>query len=58
MDIYCKILTFLLTDQLYPATTAGIDYKIIATEKGFAIKIYGFSEKIPVSICSKRALKI
>ncbi|KYN33494.1 Nardilysin [Trachymyrmex septentrionalis] len=48
MDMYCKILKFLLTDQLYPATTVGIDYKIIATEKGFVIKIYGFSEKIPL----------
>ncbi|KAG5339115.1 NRDC protein, partial [Acromyrmex heyeri] len=33
---------------------AGIDYKIRVTEKGITIKVYGFNEKMPVSICSKR----
>ncbi|KYN14349.1 Nardilysin [Trachymyrmex cornetzi] len=49
MDIYCEILKSLLTNELYSATTVGIIYKFInTTEKGFTIKICGFSEKIPL----------
>ncbi|KYM98612.1 Nardilysin [Cyphomyrmex costatus] len=48
MDIYCNVLSYLLEEELYPATIAGLHYEIKNAEKGITIKINGFNEKMPL----------
>jgi len=58
MEMYCNVLKLLLIEELYPAIAAGFDYNISVSEKGITIKMNGFNEKLPVSICSKRTLEL
>ncbi|KYQ58485.1 Nardilysin, partial [Trachymyrmex zeteki] len=46
MEIYCRVLTLLLFDELYPALLARFECKISISEKGIVIKINGFNEKL------------
>ncbi|XP_012218457.1 nardilysin-like [Linepithema humile] len=47
MALYVNVLKLLLVEELYSATTARLDYSIIACEKGIIIKLDGFNEKLP-----------
>ncbi|KYN15625.1 Nardilysin [Trachymyrmex cornetzi] len=48
MEIYCHALILLLSEELYPAVVAGIEFYIYTSDKGIISEINGFNEKLPL----------
>lgn len=50
-DMFIALLHMQLIEETYPAEIALLSYKIMTSEKGVLINVYGYNEKLPVSIC-------
>ena len=48
LDLMDNMLTHQLTETLYPAMAARLNYRLESAERGFIIRVDGFSEKLPV----------
>ncbi|XP_053986881.1 nardilysin-like isoform X2 [Hylaeus volcanicus] len=48
IDLFVKILKWLLVEELYPATTAQLNYEIYTSDKGIMLKVNGFNQKLPL----------
>ncbi|XP_055592600.1 nardilysin-like isoform X2 [Uranotaenia lowii] len=49
-SLYTAMLKFQIAEDLYPATVAGLNYEIFASEKGLVLKVDGYNEKLPVVV--------
>ncbi|XP_043239610.1 nardilysin-like [Amphibalanus amphitrite] len=47
LDLIDNMLTHQLTETLYPAMAARLNYRLESGENGFVIRVDGFSEKLP-----------
>ncbi|XP_037087796.1 nardilysin-like [Pollicipes pollicipes] len=47
LDLMDNMLTHHLTETLYPATAARLNYRLESSERGYTIRVDGFSEKLP-----------
>ncbi|CAG9861964.1 unnamed protein product [Phyllotreta striolata] len=47
LDLMMNLLSFAMTEEVYPATIANITHSFNVVENGMVIKIWGFNEKIP-----------
>ena len=50
LNLFVAILKHLMVGDLYDAIAAELTYQIDVSDKGIAIKVYGFNEKLSVSI--------
>ena len=48
LDLIDNMLTHQLTETLYPAMAARLNYRLESGESGFVVRVDGFSEKLPV----------
>ncbi|XP_043259344.1 nardilysin-like isoform X2 [Colletes gigas] len=46
IDLFVTILQQLLVEELYPATTAELNYEIYSSDEGIVLKVYGFNQKL------------
>lgn len=49
VDMFAIMLTLQLSEEIYPAALAELEYAIHTAERGFVLKINGYNEKLPVS---------
>lgn len=47
--MFINLLGVQLTEEIYPATAAELNYAISVGDKGIVIKVDGYNEKLPVS---------
>lgn len=47
--MFINLLGIQLTEEVYPATAAELNYSISIGDKGIIIKVNGYNEKLPVS---------
>ncbi|XP_065095292.1 nardilysin-like isoform X1 [Ochlerotatus camptorhynchus] len=50
MSLYTSMLKFQIAEDLYPATVAGLNYEIYASEKGIILKVDGYNQKLPIIV--------
>ncbi|XP_014089704.1 nardilysin [Bactrocera oleae] len=44
--LYERLVKFRLSEELYPATVAGLSYQFYTVEKGIILKVNGYNEKL------------
>lgn len=49
VDMFAIMLTLQLSEEIYPAALAELEYTINTAERGFVLKVNGYNEKLPVS---------
>ncbi|XP_001660612.2 nardilysin isoform X1 [Aedes aegypti] len=49
-SLYTAMLKFQIAEDLYPATVAGLNYEIYASEKGIILKVDGYNQKLPIIV--------
>ncbi|XP_058457946.1 nardilysin-like isoform X2 [Malaya genurostris] len=49
-SLYTSMLKFQIAEDLYPASVAGLDYEIYASEKGIVLKVDGYNQKISIVV--------
>lgn len=49
-SLYTSMLKFQIAEDLYPASVAGLNYEIYASEKGIVLKVDGYNEKLPIIV--------
>lgn len=47
-SLFSMILKYYLSEQLYPATCAGLGFTVYTEEKGLLMKFSGYDEKLPL----------
>lgn len=44
--LYEKLINFHVSEELYPATTAGFNYTLSVANNGLILKVNGYNEKL------------
>lgn len=50
LNIFVEILKQLLVEDLYDASAAELNFQIHTNDKGLTVKVYGFNQKLHVSV--------
>lgn len=45
-DLYGMLINFYVSEDLYPATVAGLNYSLSVSEKGLMLTVNGYNEKL------------
>lgn len=47
-SLYGTMIKYIVVEELYPATCAGLDYSLYTAEQGVILKLHGYNEKIHI----------
>ncbi|XP_066256356.1 nardilysin [Euwallacea similis] len=50
LDVLVNLLAVEMAEDVYPATTADLFHNFVVFEKGLIVKVWGFSEKLPLLV--------
>lgn len=45
-----NLLVIAITEELYPAQNADLNYEFVIGEKGLVLKVSGYNEKLPILV--------
>lgn len=51
-SLYAKLIKFHVSEELYPATNAGLNYRLKVAEKGLILEVNGYTEKLHLLVKS------
>ncbi|XP_055626814.1 nardilysin-like isoform X2 [Toxorhynchites rutilus septentrionalis] len=49
-NLYVSLLKFQISEALYPAEAAGLNFEVHSAEKGIVLKFDGYNEKLPLIV--------